>query len=428
MTSLAAYPPGPVTRFPAKHIFSMGRDLLGFFRRLEREYGDIAHFQVNRKHHTYLLSHPDLIRDVLVTQQKNFMKGRGLERAKRLLGNGLLTSEGEFHLRQRRLAQPAFHRQRVAAYADVMSRYAARVCAPWRDGETLDVSREMMRLTLAIAAKTLFDADVESESAEIGEALTTALDAFSIAILPYSELLDHLPLPRIRGFERARATLDATIYRIIEERRRSGEDRGDLLSMLLLARDEEGDGGRMTDEQLRDEAMTIFLAGHETTAIALSWTWYLLSQHPDVERRLHAEVDAVLREADGPHRLPSADDVPHLDYARRVLAEVDATVSAGVGARAALVSRLRDWRLCDSARLARPGVAIHRASRCEVVAEPGTVRSGPLASGRGRRTSEVRVFPVRWRNANLHRRAVRVDGGDPGTNDNRVALATAARA
>ncbi len=244
------------------------------------------------------------------------MKGEGLQRAKRLLGEGLLTSEGEFHLRQRRLAQPAFHRQRIAAYATTMVEYAARACDQWRAGETRDVARDMMRLTLAIAGKTLFDADVEGEADEIGEALTTTFELFNRLTLPFAQLLERLPLPATRRFQKARERLDATIYRIIDERRASGADRGDLLSMLIAVRDEEGDGTGMTDEQLRDEAMTIFLAGHETTANALTWTWYLLSQHPDIEARFHAEVDEVLK-----GEPPTAEDFPRLPYTEMVFAE-----------------------------------------------------------------------------------------------------------
>ncbi|HMH84665.1 MAG TPA: cytochrome P450, partial [Gemmatimonadaceae bacterium] len=221
----------------------------------------------------------------------------------------------EFHLRQRRLAQPAFHRDRIAAYGRSMVEYADRTRSRWTDGGALDVHDEMMKLTLAIVAKTLFSADVENEAAEIGEALTTTFDAFNIGILPFSELLEKLPLPYIKRFEAARARLDETIYRIIDERRTTGEDKGDLLSMLLLAQDTEGDGGGMTDTQIRDEAMTIFLAGHETTANALSWTWYLLSQHPDIEARFHREVDAL------DHRLPQPDDLANLPYTRMILAE-----------------------------------------------------------------------------------------------------------
>jgi cytochrome P450 len=233
----------------------------------------------------YLLNHPDYIRDVLVTHNRNFVKSRGLEMAKKFLGESLLTSEGEFHRRQRRLAQPAFHRQRINAYANVMTDYAVRTRERWRNGETLDIWQEMMRLALSIVGKTLFDADVEAEAPEIGKALTDVMQLFERITNPLSGLLDKLPLPANIRWLRAKERLDSTIYRVINERRASGEDRGDLLSMLLLAQDEEGDGGSMTDEQLRDEAMTLFVAGHETTANALTWTWYLLSH---IKRRSKA--------------------------------------------------------------------------------------------------------------------------------------------
>jgi cytochrome P450 len=173
----------------------------------------------------------------------------------------------------------------------------------------------MMRLTLDIVAKTLFDADVDAEAAEIGRAMTTAFESFNYAMIPFTEYLDHVPIPPVRRFNSARDRLDKTIYRLIAERRASGEDRGDLLSMLLLAQDTEGDGTGMSDTQLRDEALTIFLAGHETTANALTWTWYLLSQHPDVEERFHREIDSLNGAA------PTIDDLARLPYTRMVLAE-----------------------------------------------------------------------------------------------------------
>jgi cytochrome P450 len=311
-----AQPPGPRRRVPALDALRMGRDPLGFLTGLTAQYGDIARVSLGAET-LYLFNHPDLVRDLLVTHHRNFHKGRGLERAKMLLGTGLLTSEGEFHLRQRRLAQPAFHRQRVAAYGATMAAYAAARRDRWRSGATVDVHQEMMALTLAIAGKTLFDADVEHEAAEIGAALATTFQSFHFGFfLPFGELLERLPLPATLRFKKARARLDATIYRMIDERRRTGADRGDLLSMLLLAQDTEGDGGGMTDLQLRDEAMTIFLAGHETTANMLTWTWYLLSRHADIEARLHAEIDAALGD-----RLPTANDLARLPYSRMVLAE-----------------------------------------------------------------------------------------------------------
>lgn len=310
-----AFPPGPRARYPGQFLVEVARNPLAMMMSMAIEYGDIVHFRVGPQH-LYLFSHPDLIRDVLVTNQKNFHKSRGLERAKRLLGNGLLTSEGDFHLRQRRLAQPAFHRQRIAGYGATMSEYARQMQSTWVDGRTLDIHAEMMKLTLAIVSKTLFDADLESEASEIGDALTMAFESFNLAMLPFTEYLEKLPIPAVRRFNAARARLDRTIYGMIDERRRTGEDRGDLLSMLLMATDTEGDGRGMNDTQLRDEALTIFLAGHETTANALTWTWYLLSQNPDVEARMHSEIDAALS-----GRMPGYDDLAGLPYTRMVLAE-----------------------------------------------------------------------------------------------------------
>lgn len=309
------YPPGPRRMFPLSGLLGYRRGPLPFFQNLAAQYGNISYFRLGPQE-AFFLNHPDLIKDVLVTNHQNFHKGLALQRAKRLLGEGLLTSEEEFHRRQRRLAQPAFHRARIASYASVMTDYASETRARWHDGETLDMSEEMMRLTLGIVGKTLFDADVVSDAREVGEAMTVVMDLFNTITIPFFELIQRLPLPQLRRFDAAKSRLDAIIYRLIEERRRRSEDRGDLLSMLLLAQDTEGDGGAMTDEQLRDEVMTIFLAGHETTANALTWTWYLLSQNPALEEKLHEEIDRVLA-----GRLPAFDDVAQLKYTEMVLAE-----------------------------------------------------------------------------------------------------------
>jgi len=312
---VALHPPGPRRILPLSGLFAYRKGPLPFFQNLAAQYGDISYFRLGPQE-AFFLNHPDYIKDVLVTNHQNFHKGLVLQRAKRLLGEGLLTSEGEFHRRQRRLAQPAFHRARIASYAGVMTAYATETRERWRDGAALDMSEEMMRLTLGIVGKTLFDADVVSDAQQVGEAMTVVMDLFNTITIPFFELLQKLPLPQLRRFDNARARLDAIIYRLIEERRRSGVDRGDLLSMLLLAQDTEGDGGAMTDEQLRDEVMTIFLAGHETTANALTWTWYLLSQNPEAEVKLHEEIDRVLE-----GRLPTFEDVAQLKYTEMVLAE-----------------------------------------------------------------------------------------------------------
>jgi cytochrome P450 len=311
-------PPGPRGLPVLGSVVHFRRDPLNFLLEMRARYGDFVRFRILGKPAT-LVNDPEAIKELLVTKHRNFIKSRGLQRTKSLLGEGLLTSEGEYHLRQRRLVQPAFHRQRIASYAADMVRLAGDASTRWEQlppGEQVDIAEEMTRLTLAIVAKTLFDADVEEEAPEIKEALDVAVRMFFNMVLPFTEYLENLPLPSMLRLKQARLRLDETIYRIIRERRESGEDHGDLLSMLLMAQDEEGDGSGMTDKQVRDEAMTLFLAGHETTANALSWAWYLLARHPEVEARLHEELDAVLQ-----GRLPTFEDLEHLSYTRMVLSE-----------------------------------------------------------------------------------------------------------
>ncbi len=314
-TPVTELPPGPKGAPVVGSILELRRNPVDFLMRAAQTYGDIVYFKLGTQE-VFLLNDPELIKEVLVTNSKNFIKSRGLQMAKSVLGEGLLTSEGDFHHRQRRLAQPAFHRQRIAGYAEVMVQIGAQLRARWQDGDTLNIAEEMMRVTLAIVAKTLFDADVESEAKDIGDSLTAVMKMFDRVTLPFPQLINKLPLPSNFRFVKALQRLDNTIYRIINERRKSGEDRGDLLSMLLLAQDEEGDGTGMTDKQVRDECMTLFLAGHETTANALTWTWYLLSQHPDVEARFHDEIDSLLS-----GRMPNFEDVAKLKYTTMVFAE-----------------------------------------------------------------------------------------------------------
>ncbi len=307
-------PPGPKGHLLVGVLPEFRKDPAGFLEKMATQYGDVVYIPLGRQH-IYYLGHPDAIRDVLVTRQNKFKKSRMLERARVLLGDGLLTSEGNHHRRQRRLVQPAFHRDRLAGYGAVMVERSAIVRDRWQSGQPFDMLQEMMRLTLAIVAKTLFSTDVDSEADDIGAALTQVFDLFEVILMPFSEILEKLPLPAVRRFKRARKRLDETIYRLIAERRANPRDTGDLLSMLLLAQDEEGSGG-MTDEQVRDEALTLFLAGHETTADALTWAWYLLSQNPQAEAAFHGELDRVLA-----GRLPSFDDLPQLRYAESVFAE-----------------------------------------------------------------------------------------------------------
>jgi cytochrome P450 len=308
-------PPGPKGYLFLGSLPDFRRDMLGFFARCAWKYGDCVAFRLGWKPCLFI-NHPDLIEQVLVTDHRRFTKRTfALRLLVPMLGNGLLTSEGDFWLRQRRLAQPAFHPSRIAAYSNIMVSHTERLLARWRDGETRDVHAEMMSLALGIVAKTLFDAEVGEDVRVVGEALDRMMAYFSSRFEGFFPMPPSFPTPANLRLRRAVWRLNEIVYRIIQERRTSGADRGDLLSMLLHAQDE-GDGSQMTDQQLRDEFVTLFLAGHETTANALSWTWYLLAQHPEVEAKLAAELHAVLG-----GRSPTLADLPRLAYTERVVLE-----------------------------------------------------------------------------------------------------------
>ncbi len=276
------------------HLLAFQRDPLGFLTRLAREKGDVAAVRLGART-LVLVSDPELIRELLVVRDREFVKSHALQRAKQLLGEGLLTSEGELHLRQRRLMQPVFHRERVAEYAHAMGPLAAAFAERrWSGGASprvVDIAREMSALTLVVVGRTLFGADLEAECTEIGQALTDAMGLMRRVSNPLAPVLDRLPLPATRRFHRARARLGETIDRLVRARRGRSPGRrdGDLLG-LLVAQADAGGG----EAQLRDEALTLFLAGHETTANALAWTLYLLAKHPETAARVRDEVDAEL--------------------------------------------------------------------------------------------------------------------------------------
>lgn len=308
-------PPGPRgNRFFGSLVTASRHDPLNFMIRLARNYGDVSAFRVGLDH-VFFINHPNYVKDVLVNHYDNFLKGRGNPRAKQFLGEGLLLSEGEQHRRQRRLMSPAFHRQRLVTYASKMTADSERCAERWRDQQVLDMRQEMLRLTLAIVGKTLFDADVESKDDQVGQAMTAATLQYRTFKLPLAGLLEKMPLPHIRRFRRGQEHLRQIVHQLIAERRRSGRDHGDLLSLLLWAEDHEQ--GLMTPTQVWDEALTIFIAGYDTMATALMWTWYLLSQHAEVEARLHRELDEVLTGG----RPALFDDLKRLPYTERVLAE-----------------------------------------------------------------------------------------------------------
>lgn len=306
-------PPGPKGHFLLGNLPELGTDILGLFESCARDHGDVAFLSL-AGWHAFVLSHPEQIEQVLVTDHKNFIKHTFFWRHVRaIFGNGLLTSEGDFWLRQRRLAQPSFHRDRVATYGDVMVSYTERALDEWRDGETRDVHHELMRLTLLIVAKVLFDADVAHEVETIGGALDDATKEIASRFRRPFRIPDAIPIPGNLRYRRAVRRLDGVVNRIIDEHR-NHDGRGDLLGLLMQARDE--DGRAMTNEQLRDEAITILLAGHETTAIALSWTCYLLSKHPSIAEHVHEEVTEVLGK-----RAPTVADLPKLRLTQMVVME-----------------------------------------------------------------------------------------------------------
>lgn len=299
------------------HLRERREDPLRLFLALHREHGETVRVRMGPMVTLLSLSNPDHVKHVLVDQPGRYHKGAGLDRARPLLGNGLLTSEGSFWMRQRRLAQPAFHKDRVQGFARTMTDAAGALLATWEAsaGGERDLHEDMMTLALTVVARTLFSSDVTADTGRIGRALTVALEEANRRMLSLAPRPGFFPTARRRAFDAARATLDGIILRLVAERRR-GETRGDdLLQMLLDAKDADT-GEQMTDAQLRDEVMTLFLAGHETTANALTWTFLLLAQHPEAEARLHQELDDVLG---GRH--PTVEDLPRLPYLGWVLNE-----------------------------------------------------------------------------------------------------------
>ena len=290
------------------------RDTLGFITRL-RDYGDVVRSRFLYVH-AYFLYNPADIEALLTTNAKSYRKAQSLRSPffHRLVGNGLVTSEGEFWRRQRRLAQPAFHRQRISSYGSIMVEYAQRAIAKWQPGEQRDIARDMTRLTLEIVVKTLFNSDVSSDADHIGAVLSQLVKPFASQATLKWIADNRLPTRGHYRYFNLVSEIDRIVFRIIAERRASGSDAGDLLSMLLQAQDE--DGSQMNDAQLRDEVMTLFLAGHETTALALSWSWYLLATHPEAEKKFHAELEEVLA-----GRAPEVADLPKLKYTEMIAKE-----------------------------------------------------------------------------------------------------------
>jgi cytochrome P450 len=332
-------PPGPKGRFLLGSLVEVSRDWLGFYQRCADEFGDIV--RVHLAHvPVYLVVHPRDIETVLISNAANFTKSADYRALGRVLGKGLLTSEGDFWQRQRGLIQPAFHRQNILAYAKVMTAATGRMIDSWKDEGERNLHEDMMRVTLDIVAQCLYGAEVSGDAARVGEAMEAVTERFVINASQALLFPFDIPVFFARREWRGIRDLNKIIGGIISERRSSGQAREDLLDMLLRVRDAEGKP--MSDAQLRDEVMTLFLAGHETTAIALSWACYLVAKNPDIEAKLAEELRTVLGE-----RVPTPDDLPRLRYTEMVLKETLRLYPAvwGIGRRAIAECEVGGYRL-----------------------------------------------------------------------------------
>ena len=342
------FPPGPRPLFWGSLVLRLVLDPLRTMEFIARSYGDIAYFKLGHER-LFLLNHPDYIKDVLVSHSQNFIEGRAMQAGRRVIGDGLLTTDGVVHDRQRRLVLPAFNHQHLVSYSKVMVKHCDELTRSynWRDGMELDICKEMKRLTLEIVGETLFDFNLRSNASEIGDALTTVIKYLVVCALlqeftqrnPFArkilqrlsrtlpELLEGTPLPASRRFFNASETLNKTIDYVIEREREvslhrchqggNDNDKGESLLSFLLHQVRDVEGLTRADMEVRDIAMTMLLAGHETTANVLAWTWYLLATHQNVEARLHAELDSVLG-----NRPPAFTDLSSLRYTKSVLREV----------------------------------------------------------------------------------------------------------
>jgi cytochrome P450 len=379
-------PPGPNGKFLTGNIGELRQDTLALFTRCAREYGDVASIRIGLTR-VFMVSHPRLIEEVLINNAKNFTKHFGIRMLRPTLGNGLLTSEGEFWLRQRRLIQPSFSRERILTYAPAMVEFADRLGNTWRDGETRDVHADMTRLTLEIIARTMFGADVSDQAVAVGEAVAALAAALVRRFQSVLRLPAVFPTPgnlRRRRFSRR---IDAILYDIIRKRRASKQPGDDLLGILIRVCDQD-DGGSMTDQQLRDEAITLFLAGHDTTALTLTWGLYLLARHPEVARVLEQELDEVLG-----GRAPTAADLPRLRYTDMVIREVMRLYPSAyvVGREAISPCELGGYRVPAGGTLLMSQWAVHRDPRW--YAEPGRFLPARWADGLERRLPKCAYFP-----------------------------------
>lgn len=395
-------------------LLAFQADRLGFVTEQYRRQGDVARYRLG-PYRVWQLTHPDHVHDVLVTHADRFGKSVVLQRARIILGDGLLTSEGDVHDHHRRLIQPAFHSRRITGYAEVMIDQAAATADRWSAHEPVDIHAEAVRMTLTTAGRTLLGADVDADVTTVERAVSDVLSAYKLAFLPFGGSLARLPLGPARRLRRGRAGLHGLVERVVAERASTGHDSGDLLSALVLA---SGDD-RLDDVAIRDEAVTLLLAGHETAANTLTFAFHLLARNPAVEARVHSEVDEVLGGA-----IPRPDDADRLPVCRAVVAEAlrlypPSWMMGPPGDRGSPGGRA-------GRRGRRPGRAapVGGASRRSLVARAAAVFTRPVAVRAGRpRTAAVGVLSVRSRPAPVYRRGLRVDRSRAGTGDHRSALA-----
>ncbi len=330
-----------------------------------QRYGDLVHYRVLGQS-IYQINHPALIADFFLKDAPYHHRNLVMQSAREVLGHGLLTSEEPMHMRQRRLAQPAFLRERIAGYAEVIGGQTLKLTADWQSGSLTDLHPQMLTLALHIVGKCLFDLDTLDDIAAIASAVDSFMSFLPLSFLPFSKQIQQLPIPAMRRLQRGKAHLDQLIYGMIAERRRDSQDRGDLLSMLLNATDPEGDpqangpSKSMSDQQLHDECVTVILAGHETTANALSFALHLIAHHPEVQERLHQEAAAILGD-----RAPTSADYARLPYATQVFAEAMRLFPpVWVTARTCSVAyQIAGYDIPVGATLLAPQYAVHRDPR-----------------------------------------------------------------
>jgi cytochrome P450 len=319
-TDTKIYAPGPVAKGISGNMKDLSANPLEYTAQIARDYPGIGRFRVYHKY-VYIVSDPEYVKYIFKTNNSNYRKSQHYSKLKFLLGNGLITSEGDFWLRQRRLAQPIFHKQRIATFVTQMAETTQELIDQWKrtynPADTLEIGDEMKKLALRIVGRTMLSVDLLHEASTFGEKVKSSTKFINKRQNTFVPVPVWIPTKKNRQFLADRAYMDSVIFKIIEERYKSDNNTAnDLLSMLLDARDADT-GERMNEQQLRDEVATIFLAGFETTAQALTWTWYALSQHPEIESKFHEELKEVLN-----GRTPEFEDLPKLQYTAQIIQEV----------------------------------------------------------------------------------------------------------